>query len=129
MSETEAGAETSGRETPPDGRPERPGVGPLVERLRVRRNALVGAAVGVLVAALLYAVRVGELLGPFSGTQSFPVVGPEGWFLLLAFVLASSTAVVVATLLTLVTGYAVVREATRETGAGSEPGETGGPDD
>jgi hypothetical protein len=79
----------------------------------VRRNALAGAAVGVLVAALLYAVRVFELLGPFGGRQSFPVIGPEGWFLLLALVLASSTAVLVATVLTLATGYVVVREETR----------------
>lgn len=109
MSETDA----ERRDPPPDDRPERPGFGPLVERLRVRRNALAGAAVGVLVAALLYVVRVFELLGPFAGRQSFPVVGPEGWFLLLALVLASSTAVIVATVLTLMTGYAVVREETR----------------
>jgi hypothetical protein len=41
------------------------------------------------------------------------VIGPEGWFLLLALVLASSTAVLVATVLTLATGYVVVREETR----------------
>jgi hypothetical protein len=110
---------------PPGDRPERPGFGPLVERLRVRRNALVGGAVGVLVAAVLYAVRVGELLGPFAGRQAFPVVGPEGWFLLLALVFASSAAVIVATLLTLATGYVVVREETRETG--SEARETNEP--
>ncbi len=109
MSETDA----EGRDSPPDDRPARPGVGPLVERLRVRRNAAAGGAVGGLVAALLYAVRVFELLGPFAGRQSFPVVGPEGWFLILAFVLASSTAVIVATVLVLATGYAVVREETR----------------
>jgi hypothetical protein len=105
--------EPTKRETPSDGRPERPGVGPLIERLRVRRNALVGGALGVLVATLLYAVRVFELLGPFAGRQTFPVIGPEGWFLVLALVLASSTAVIVATLLTLATGYAVVRAETR----------------
>jgi hypothetical protein len=105
----------------PDDRPERPGVGPLVERLRVRRNGLAGAAVGVLAAAGLYAVRVGELLGPFAGRQSFPVIGPEGWFLVLALVLASSTAVIVATLLTLATGYAVVRAETREADGPREP--------
>lgn len=122
MSERDANAS----DPPTDDRPERPGFAPLVERLRVRRNALAGAAVGGLVAALLYAVRVGELLGPFAGRQTFPVVGPEGWFLLLALVFASSTAVIVATLLTLATGYAVVREETRAAeGEESEPRQAG----
>jgi hypothetical protein len=119
--ETEDGA----NDPPPDDRPERPGVAPLVERLRVRRNGVAGAAVGALVAALLYAVRVFELLGPFAGRQTFPVVGPEGWFLLLALVFASSTAVIVATLLTLATGYAAVREETR--GEAGEPRESDEP--
>ncbi len=91
--------------------PERPGVGALVERLRVRRNAAVGAVVGLLLGAALYVVRVFELLGPPAGRQAFPVVGPEGWFLLLALVLASGTAAVVGTLLTLVAAYRAVRRA------------------
>ncbi len=128
MSETDANAEAGRGNPPPDDRPERPGVGPLVDRLRVRRNGIAGAAVGALVAALLYAVRVFELLGPFAGRQTFPVVGPEGWFLLLALVFASSTAVIVATLLTLATGYAVVREETRgEAGEPSQPRESDEP--
>lgn len=120
--------ESGASDPPPDDRPERPGFGPLVERLRVRRNALGGAAVGVLVAALLYAVRVGELLGPFAGRQTFPVIGPEGWFLVLALVFASSSAVVVATLLTLATGYVVVRAETREAADG-ESRESSEPDE
>jgi hypothetical protein len=96
------------------GVPERPGVAALAERLRVRRNALAGGVVGLVVAVAVYAVRVFELLGPFAGRQSFPVVGPEGWFLLLALVLATSTAAVVATLLTLGTAYVAVRRTARE---------------
>jgi hypothetical protein len=92
-----------------DERPDRPGVAALAARLRVRRNAAVGLAVGLALAATLYVVRVFELLGPFRGTQSFPVVGAAGWFLMLAVVLAVSTAAVVAALLTLVAGYRVVR--------------------
>jgi uncharacterized membrane protein len=97
-----------------DDPPERPGLAALAERLRVRRNAAVGLAVGVALAAAVYAVRVFELLGPFRGTQSFPVVGAAGWFLLLAVVLAVSTAAVVAAVLTLVTAYRVVRATAAE---------------
>ncbi len=75
-------------------------VGPMVAALSVRRNAGVGIAVGLLLAALAYLVRVFELAGPFGGTRQFPVLGETGWFLLLAFVLASSTALLVASLLT-----------------------------
>ena len=89
-----------------DERPDRPGVAALAARLRVRRNA----AVGLALAATLYVVRVFELLGPSRGTQTFPVVGAAGWFLMLAVVLAVSTAAVVAAVLTLVAGYRVVRQ-------------------
>jgi hypothetical protein len=99
--ETEGGGE---------GVPDRPGLGPLLARLRVRRNAVAGGVVGLVVAAALYAVRVFELLGPPAGRQSFPVVGAEAWFVLLALVLATSTAAAVATLLTLVAAYGAVRE-------------------
>ncbi len=74
----------------------------------MRRNAAVGAAVGLLLGAALYVVRVFELLGPPGGQQAFPVVGPEVWFLLLALVLASGAAAVVGTLLTLATAYRAV---------------------
>ena len=77
-------------------------VGSMVEALSVRRNAAVGAAAGLSLAALAYVFRVLELAGPFEGTRQFPVFGETGWFLVLAFVLASSTALLVASLLTLV---------------------------
>lgn len=74
------------------------------------RNAAVGLVVGAVVAAGAYLVRVLELFGPFAGTRRFPVLGPEGWFLLLAFVLATTTALAVATLLTAVSAYRLARE-------------------
>lgn len=90
--------------------PDRPPGGGVVRALDVPRNAAVGLAVGALVAAGAYLFRVLELGGPFAGTRQFPVVGPEGWFLLLAFVLATATALVVATLLTLVSAYRLARQ-------------------
>jgi hypothetical protein len=93
-----------------DETPARPPSTGLIEALEVRRNALVGAAVGVALAVLVYLVRVFELIGPVAGTQRYPVIGPEGWFLVLGFVLASATALLVATVLTAVTAYRLTRE-------------------
>lgn len=84
--------------------PDRPPVGRLVEVLRVRRNVTVGLVVGALVAALLYAVRVFELLGPAPDRGS-PVL-----FLALALVLAASAAGLVAAALTAVTAARVARD-------------------
>ena len=91
----------------PPARP--PGAG-LLAALRVRRNATIGVTAGVALAALGYLVRVFELIGPVGGTQRYPVVGPEGWFLVLGFVLASATALLVTTVLTAATAYRLVRE-------------------
>jgi Mg/Co/Ni transporter MgtE len=77
----------------------------------VPRNAVVGAGVGVVLAAVLYFVRVLELFGPFAGTREFPVLGPEGWFLLLAFVLATTTAMIVAAVLTVLSAISLLRDA------------------
>lgn len=77
-------------------------VGSMAEALSVRRNAAIGVAVGLLLAAGAYVVRVLEVFGPFGGTRQFPVLGETGWFLLLAFVLASSTALLVTSLLTVI---------------------------
>jgi hypothetical protein len=90
--------------------PARPPSAGLIDALQVRRNALVGVATGVALAVLVYLVRVFELVGPVTGTQRYPVFGPEGWFLVLGFVLASATALLVAGLLTLVTAYRLTRE-------------------
>ena len=91
--------------------PERPPSGGLVRALDVPRNAALGLLVGIAVAVCAYLVRVLELFGPFAGTRQYPVVGPEGWFLLLAFVLASTTALMVAAALTLGKAYRLAREA------------------
>ncbi|AKU06604.1 hypothetical protein C5B90_05380 [Haloferax sp. Atlit-12N] len=85
--------------------PERPPTGGLVQALDVPRNAAIGAAVGLALAVVAYLFRVLELFGPFAGTREYPILGPEGWFLILAFVLASATALLVATVLTLVSAY------------------------
>lgn len=92
-----------------DGTPGRSPTGGLADALNVRRNAGVGLAVGVALAAAVYLFRVLELLGPFSGTQRYPVLGPEGWFLVLAFVLASTSALLVTSILTIVSAYRLAR--------------------
>ncbi len=68
-----------------DGRP-----GGLAAALSVRRNAAIGAASGLAVAALAYVARVLELFGP-APTRGSPVL-----FFGLALVLATSVAVLVA---------------------------------
>ncbi|WP_049986621.1 DUF7536 family protein [Halobellus rufus] len=88
--------------------PDRPPQSGLLGALRVPRNATIGVAVGVALAVAVYAARVLELFGPFAGTREYPLLGPEGWFLVLAFVLATSTALLVTSALTVVE---IVRQA------------------
>ena len=90
--------------------PGRPPSGGLVRALNVPRNAKLGVATGLGLAVVVYLFRVLELLGPFAGTRQYPVLGAEGWFLLLAFVLASATALLVTGLLTLVSAYRLSQE-------------------
>ncbi|MEZ3145015.1 hypothetical protein [Halobaculum sp. MBLA0143] len=73
--------------------------------LDVRRNALVGVVVGLALAVVVYLVRVFELLGPVGGGRSYPVVGEAGWFAVLGFVLAVTTALLVTALLTALRVY------------------------
>ncbi|WP_152043216.1 DUF7536 family protein [Salinigranum salinum] len=93
-----------------DDPPDRPQSGGLVQALQVPRNATLGVLAGVGLAVVVYLFRVLELLGPFAGTRQYPVIGAEGWFLLLAFVLASATALLVTALLTVVSAYRLSRE-------------------
>jgi hypothetical protein len=93
--------------------PGRPSSGGLVRALNVPRNAKLGVLSGVVLAVAVYLFRVFELFGPFAGTRQYPILGAEGWFLLLAFVLASSTALLVTALLTVVSAYRLSRELTR----------------
>jgi len=88
-----------------DGVPDRPGIAGLVEALEVRRNAILGTAVGVGVAAPLYAVRVLELLGPAPPGEGGPVL-----FAMLGIVLAFGVAVLVTAGLTLAAAYRRIRE-------------------
>lgn len=94
--------------------PKRPPLAAMAEVLRVRRNAIAGLIVGGLLALATYLVRVLELLGPFQGTRAFPVLGVSGWYLMLAFVLAVTTAMLVAALLTLGSAIRLVRRAPDE---------------
>ena len=71
-----------------------------MEALGVQRNVGVGLVVGVGVAVVAYAVRVCELFGPVVTTRDYPVFGLEGWFLMLAVVFASATALLVILVLT-----------------------------
>lgn len=89
--------------------PDRPPASALLRALEVPRNAAVGAAAGAALAAAVYLVRVLELLGPVRGTRRYPVLGPEGWFLMLAAVLAVATTLLVTACLTLVSAYRLAR--------------------
>ncbi|MFC7136392.1 DUF7536 family protein [Halobaculum litoreum] len=84
----------------------------LLDTLSVKRNVLVGVAVGVALAAIVYLVRALELLGPVGGTRTYPVLGADGFFLLLAVVLASATTLLVASVLTVVSAVRAVRAST-----------------
>jgi len=89
----------------------------MIEALDVKRNAAVGLAVGVGVAALAYVVRILELLGPVATNREYPVLGEAGWFLMLAVVFAVSTALLVVLVLTGVRMAQLVNE-TRESEQG-----------
>lgn len=88
--------------------PGRPPVGRLLDALNVRRNVGVGLAAGAVLAAVLFAVRYLELLGPA------PDRGSPLLFLGLAIVLAVSAAGLVAALLTLATAVRVARDVDEE---------------
>ncbi|WP_101295744.1 DUF7536 family protein [Halegenticoccus soli] len=90
--------------------PERPPADGLLRALAVRRNARIGAATGLALAVAAYVFRVLELFGPFAGTREYPFFGPEVWFLLLAFVLATTSAMLVTALLTVASAYRLARE-------------------
>jgi hypothetical protein len=89
--------------------PERPPTGGLVAALNVPRNAALGFLAGAMVAAGAYLFRVFEVAGPFGGTREYPVLGAEGWFVLLAVVLAAALGLLVTTLLTLVSAYRLAK--------------------
>ncbi|MFA9515660.1 hypothetical protein ACERIT_00310 [Halopenitus sp. H-Gu1] len=91
-------------------RPERPPLVAFLAALEVRRHAIIGAIVGIVVAVAAYLFRVLELWGPFDGTRAYPVLGPEGWFLLLAFVLAVACGTLVTVALTVRSAIARSRE-------------------
>ncbi|ESS04173.1 MAG: hypothetical protein A07HR67_01160 [uncultured archaeon A07HR67] len=73
----------------------------LLESLAFYRNVRIGAVSGALLAVALYLVRTLELLGPVVEVREYPAFGPDVWFLFLAFVLAATSALLVAITLTL----------------------------
>ena len=85
----------------------------LLESLAFYRNVKIGLAAGASLALLLYLVRALELLGPVIDTREYPLFGPDVWFLFLAFVLAATSALLVAIALT-------IAEAVRGAGDASE---------
>lgn len=111
MSEEQGRTSPDGAVDPAEDVPDRPPIAGLLETLSVRRNALVGVVVGVALGAAVYLVRALELLGPVGGSREYPVLGPDGYFLLLAFVLASATALFVATVLTVASAVRAVGDA------------------
>jgi hypothetical protein len=102
-SEPDADSETAGQ-------PTRPPLVALLESLDIGQNATRGAIGGIVIAAGAYLFRFLEVWGPLADGRQYPVVGPEGWFLLLAFVLAATSALLITVGLT-------VRAAVRETRA------------
>lgn len=89
-------------ERPVSAPPKRPPTAALIEALEVRRNATIGLAVGIVVAGLAYAYRLGELLGPAGTRWGSPLL-----FLLLAVVLAIGVGVLVTISLTIRTAVRV----------------------
>ncbi|QHS17033.1 DUF7536 family protein [Halopenitus persicus] len=81
-------------------RPDGASLSAFFAALDVRRNAAIGGAVGLAVGIGAYLFRLLEPFGPFTGTREYPVIGPEGWFLLLAFVLAVTCGMLVTIALT-----------------------------
>jgi hypothetical protein len=89
----------------------------LLESLAFYRNVRVGLAVGASLAVLLYLVRALELLGPLVEVREYPVVGPDVWFALLAFVFAATSALLVAIGLTVFEAARGARSVEREEGS------------
>ena len=90
--------------------PDRPPQSGLVRALSVPRNATIGVAAGVALVVAAYLACVFEIFGPFAGTREYPVLGPEGWFLVRAFVLATSTALLLASVLTVLEAVRLARD-------------------
>ena len=80
-------------------RPDRPPASAMLSALSVPKHAKRGGLAGLSLAIAAYLVRVLELLGPPAGGREYPILGPEGWFLVLAFVLAVTSAMLITMLL------------------------------
>lgn len=90
-------------------RPEAPPMAALAAALHVRRNVILGTALGLALGLGAYLVRVLELLGPVAGTRTYPLFGASAWFLLLSFVLAVTSALLITAVLTLLSAVWLIR--------------------
>lgn len=81
----------------------------LLESLGLYRNARLGAAVGLALGAAAYLFRIAEPWGAAGDAWRHPVLGPEGWFLLLAAVLAVAGGMLVTIGLTVATAVRRIR--------------------
>lgn len=106
--------DSSGQSDTTSRQPDRPPLMTLLEAFGLRRNVKIGAVAGVTLAVAAYLFRVLELWGPFAGTRQYPILGIEGWFLLLAFVLAVTFGMLVAATLTVATAVGRLRRVSKE---------------
>lgn len=81
------------------------GLAGFLEALDVTRHAKIGFTVGVVFSALVYAYRVGEVLGPVQDQRGSPLL-----FVLLAFVLAMGVGVLVTVILTVRSAVRLARD-------------------
>jgi len=77
----------------------------FIEALGVARNAKIGFAVGIGIAAVVYVYRVAELGGPVPATRGSPLL-----FLMLAVVLAASAGALVTVALTVRSAIRLARD-------------------
>lgn len=103
----EADREDADHEGAESDQPERPPVANFMAALQVRRNALLGGVSGLALAAAVYAyfVAIPVLVPAVPARDRSPLL-----FLLLAFVVAVTAAMLVATALTVVSAVRRVRE-------------------
>jgi len=100
-------ADSDGDDGP--GGPDRPPMLALLESLGLYRNARIGAAAGLALGAAAYLFRIAEPWGAAGDAWRHPVLGPEGWFLLLAAVLAVAGGMLVTIGLTVATAVRRIR--------------------
>jgi len=102
----------------------------LLEALGLYRNARFGAVAGLALGTAAYLFRLAEPWGAAGDAWRHPVLGPEGWFLLLAAVLAVAGGMLVTIGLTVATAVRRIRTGVPDldAGPGTDPGSGTGTD-